>query len=381
MSQQTQTILSVSNVHFVTCRIRSVKAWRWFNVHFFPPLWRVLQWSQRPRGGWKHRPASSTVLWTNPAGLRGRVRPTGQHASGQRPILSSETCTWSQAEGLVVSGHVLNELSCCHVIGQPPICFDKSKCDCGFLAVQGTLPPPYSSSVPGGANGSLSSPVSTMTSQSSTSSSSLAKQRQSWLDLVSQATPSSPTCAEAAVVCSAQVHSRQPPRGSVEEVDAQRVLEGPSGCAIRQLESNEGDSSSEEDEVQTADCDAEEEEEGEVLLDVIVQVQPRRTFKAQLNLTFLFLPKAATNSDEMEKLYIHLKEASLSPTGQRKPSTKREFRASFIKRCKNQTLNDRLHQIRTLNSTLKVHILICTPREPFAQVFFFSKRKFYFKWT
>lgn len=57
----------------------------------------------------------------------------------------------------------------------------------------------------------------------------------------------------------------------------------------------------------------------------------------------------------MEKLYIHLKEASLSPIGDRKPSTKREFRASFIKRCKNQTVNDRLHLIRTLNSTLKVH--------------------------
>lgn len=68
-----------------------------------------------------------------------------------------------------------------------------------------------------------------------------------------------------------------------------------------------------------------------------------------------FLETDGTDSDEMQRLYIHLKEASLSPTGQRKPSTKREFRASFIKRCKNHTLNDRLHLIRTLNSTLKVH--------------------------
>uniref|UniRef100_A0A668ARW0 Connector enhancer of kinase suppressor of ras 3 n=1 Tax=Myripristis murdjan TaxID=586833 RepID=A0A668ARW0_9TELE len=60
-----------------------------------------------------------------------------------------------------------------------------------------------------------------------------------------------------------------------------------------------------------------------------------------------------TNSDEMERLYIHLKEASLSPIGDRKPSTKRDFRASFIKRCKNRTVNDKLHLIRTLNSTLK----------------------------
>lgn len=57
----------------------------------------------------------------------------------------------------------------------------------------------------------------------------------------------------------------------------------------------------------------------------------------------------------MEKLYIHLKEASLSPIGDRKPSTKREFRASFVKRSKNQTVNDKLHHIRALNSTLKVH--------------------------
>lgn len=60
------------------------------------------------------------------------------------------------------------------------------------------------------------------------------------------------------------------------------------------------------------------------------------------------------NSDEMEKLYIHLKQASLSPIGDRKPSTKKDFRASFIKRCKDQTVNDKLHVIRTLNSTLKV---------------------------
>lgn len=59
----------------------------------------------------------------------------------------------------------------------------------------------------------------------------------------------------------------------------------------------------------------------------------------------------------MERLYIHLKQASLSPIGDRKPSTKRDFRASFIKRCKNQDINEKLHLIRTLNSTLKVHSL------------------------
>lgn len=53
-----------------------------------------------------------------------------------------------------------------------------------------------------------------MTSQSSTSS--LAKHRQSWLDLVSQASP--PT-GETAVVCSVQVHSHQTPQEETEEED------------------------------------------------------------------------------------------------------------------------------------------------------------------
>ncbi|KAL0967274.1 hypothetical protein UPYG_G00250170 [Umbra pygmaea] len=53
--------------------------------------------------------------------------------------------------------------------------------------------------------------------------------------------------------------------------------------------------------------------------------------------------------DEMEALYIHLKQASLSPTGE----LKKDFRASFIRRCKNDKVNEKLHLVRTLNSTLK----------------------------
>ena len=84
-----------------------------------------------------------------------------------------------------------------------------------MFVFQGTLPPPYSSTAPSEANGSLSSPVSTMTSQSSASS--LGKQRQSWLDLVSQA---SPAPGETAVVCSVQVHSHHPPQEETEEETA-----------------------------------------------------------------------------------------------------------------------------------------------------------------
>ncbi|XP_077205281.1 interactor protein for cytohesin exchange factors 1 isoform X3 [Paroedura picta] len=57
--------------------------------------------------------------------------------------------------------------------------------------------------------------------------------------------------------------------------------------------------------------------------------------------------------DEMEKLYKSLEQASLSPIGDRRPSTKRELRKSFIKRSKNPSVNEKLHKIRALNSTLK----------------------------
>ncbi|XP_044025081.1 interactor protein for cytohesin exchange factors 1-like [Siniperca chuatsi] len=54
--------------------------------------------------------------------------------------------------------------------------------------------------------------------------------------------------------------------------------------------------------------------------------------------------------DEMESLYNHLKAASLSPTGQ---SRQRDFRASFIRRCQNDKVNEKLHLLRILSSTLK----------------------------
>nr|XP_056708734.1 interactor protein for cytohesin exchange factors 1 [Euleptes europaea] len=57
--------------------------------------------------------------------------------------------------------------------------------------------------------------------------------------------------------------------------------------------------------------------------------------------------------DEMEKLYKSLEQASLSAIGDRRPSTKRELRKSFIKRSKNPSVNEKLHKIRALNSTLK----------------------------
>ncbi|KAF4071008.1 hypothetical protein AMELA_G00280020 [Ameiurus melas] len=58
-------------------------------------------------------------------------------------------------------------------------------------------------------------------------------------------------------------------------------------------------------------------------------------------------------SDELEMLYLHLKHASLSLCGELQPLTKRDYRSSFVRRCKNDTINEKLHLVRVLNSTLK----------------------------
>lgn len=60
----------------------------------------------------------------------------------------------------------------------------------------------------------------------------------------------------------------------------------------------------------------------------------------------------------MERLYKSLEQASLSPIGDRRLSTKKELRKSFIKRSKNPSINEKLHKIRMLNSTLKVSLQI-----------------------
>ncbi|KAL7873236.1 hypothetical protein AOLI_G00123070 [Acnodon oligacanthus] len=178
--------------------------------------------------------------------------------------------------------------------------------------LSGSLPPPYSSPVPSDAT--PSSPVSTMTSHSSVSS--LAKHRQSWLDLVSQANPAA--AAAETVVCSAQVHTQ---RSMVKEASRCSEAAAPS-----------------QDPLTTR-----------------VRMEPTENVLLQLreNLTTNDSNGEESTADEMEKLYKDLKRASLSPTGERRPSSKREFRASFVKRCKNDTVNEKLHLIRTLNSTLK----------------------------
>ncbi|NWX22227.1 CNKR2 kinase, partial [Aegotheles bennettii] len=59
------------------------------------------------------------------------------------------------------------------------------------------------------------------------------------------------------------------------------------------------------------------------------------------------------NVDGLQELYKSLEEASLSAFGEQRPSTKQEFRRSFVKRCNDPVINEKLHHIRVLKSTLK----------------------------
>ncbi|KAI1902718.1 hypothetical protein AGOR_G00018900 [Albula goreensis] len=58
-------------------------------------------------------------------------------------------------------------------------------------------------------------------------------------------------------------------------------------------------------------------------------------------------------TDGLQELYRSLEQASLSAFGEQRPSTKQEFRRSFVKRCNDPVVNDKLHRIRALRSTLK----------------------------
>lgn len=57
--------------------------------------------------------------------------------------------------------------------------------------------------------------------------------------------------------------------------------------------------------------------------------------------------------DETENQNNHLKADRLSPAGQ---SRHRDFRASFMRRCQNEQVNEKVHLLRILSSTLKVSL-------------------------
>ncbi|XP_039601503.1 connector enhancer of kinase suppressor of ras 2 isoform X10 [Polypterus senegalus] len=58
-------------------------------------------------------------------------------------------------------------------------------------------------------------------------------------------------------------------------------------------------------------------------------------------------------TDSLQDLYRALERASLSPMGEQRLSTKMEYKKSFVKRCNDPVINERLHRLRILKSTLK----------------------------
>uniref|UniRef100_A0A667Y7G0 Interaction protein for cytohesin exchange factors 1 n=1 Tax=Myripristis murdjan TaxID=586833 RepID=A0A667Y7G0_9TELE len=84
--------------------------------------------------------------------------------------------------------------------------------------------------------------------------------------------------------------------------------------------------------------------------DIVMQIE-KMTLDSWISSSYFF--SSDKTSDEMERLYVHLKQASLSPIGQHKPSNQRDFRASFVRRCRDDKINEKLHVARILNSTLK----------------------------
>ncbi|XP_074850230.1 connector enhancer of kinase suppressor of ras 2 isoform X3 [Carettochelys insculpta] len=58
-------------------------------------------------------------------------------------------------------------------------------------------------------------------------------------------------------------------------------------------------------------------------------------------------------ADSLQDLYRALEQASLSPLGEYRISTKLEYKKSFVKRCSDPVVNEKLHQLRILKSTLK----------------------------
>ncbi|KAM6056873.1 connector enhancer of kinase suppressor of ras 2-like isoform 3-T3 [Theristicus caerulescens] len=79
-----------------------------------------------------------------------------------------------------------------------------------------------------------------------------------------------------------------------------------------------------------------------------VPIRRHNSFCAEEN-----IKEIGENTDGLQELYKSLEQASLSAFGEQRPSTKQEFRKSFVKRCNDPVINEKLHHIRVLKSTLK----------------------------
>ncbi|XP_049622738.1 connector enhancer of kinase suppressor of ras 2 isoform X1 [Suncus etruscus] len=94
-----------------------------------------------------------------------------------------------------------------------------------------------------------------------------------------------------------------------------------------------------QDDVQPTEVEEEEEEEGEAAGENIGDKSESREEQELGN--------------SLQDLYRALEQASLSPMGEHRISTKLEYKLSFIKRCNDPVMNEKLHRLRILKSTLK----------------------------
>uniref|UniRef100_A0A7M4FKM1 Interaction protein for cytohesin exchange factors 1 n=1 Tax=Crocodylus porosus TaxID=8502 RepID=A0A7M4FKM1_CROPO len=208
-----------------------------------------------------------------------------------------------------------------------PECYSESEHD--DPEITETPPPPYTaqqqpslaSSLSSEASCSLSSLESTVKSQESSSSlvsKVIYPERQSWLDIVN----SSPAMEEVdqPLTFSVQNHTGEQPQMNCSESVESQQIKSDTGSYDALLG------------------------EGTTCLTVPDLVGMKTLAKDWAK---------CCDNDEMERLYKSLEQASLSPIGDRRPSTKKELRKSFIKRSKNPCINEKLHKIRVLNSTLK----------------------------
>uniref|UniRef100_A0A663MDN5 PH domain-containing protein n=1 Tax=Athene cunicularia TaxID=194338 RepID=A0A663MDN5_ATHCN len=202
-------------------------------------------------------------------------------------------------------------------------CYSESEHD--DPEITDTPPPPYTSSfttLSSEASCSLSSPESTFNSRESSSSLTskvVYSERQSCRDLVNSSATEE---GDQPLTFCVQIHSDEPPEVDCgEAAESQEVqLSRPSGGSQNSF----------------------------LGLDTHCLAVPDATGQRSLA-----KDQEKCDDDEMERLYKSLEQASLSPIGDRRLSTKKELRKSFIKRSKNPSINEKLHQIRMLNSTLK----------------------------
>ncbi|NXU78987.1 ICEF1 protein, partial [Oreotrochilus melanogaster] len=180
----------------------------------------------------------------------------------------------------------------------------------------------FTSTLSSEASCSFSSPESTFNSQESSSSLTskvIHSERQSWLDLVNSSATEE---GDQPLTFCVQIHSDELP-----EVDCGDAVESQD---VRHSKPSGG----------TQNC----------FLGLETNCLPVPDATGQRSLS---KDQEKCDDDEMERLYKSLEQASLSPIGDRRLSTKKELRKSFIKRSKNPSINEKLHKIRMLNSTLK----------------------------